>query len=146
MKSYKGFDKDLKCRGFQYEIGGEYKEPKADLCKCGFHACEMPLDVFKYYNPSGNRFCEVEQGGALIRDPYGSKAASTEIKIGAEIGIHGLVKAQVEWVKKTIGFDYLIKKAEESSDESATGYQGAASATGLGGIAIASGYGKFVEV
>ena len=139
MKSYKGFDKDLKCRGFQYEIGGEYKEPKADLCKCGFHACEMPLDVFKYYNPSGNRFCEVEQGGALIRDPYGSKAASTEIKIGAEIGIHGLVKAQVEWVKKTIGFDDLIKKAEESSDESATGYKGAASATGDRSASSATG-------
>ena len=61
MKMYKGFDKDLKCRGFQYEIGKEYHEENADLCHSGFHACENPLDVFDYYHPrNGARFCEVE--------------------------------------------------------------------------------------
>ena len=60
MKAYKGFDKDLKCRGFQYEIGKEYEEPKADLCACGFHACENPIDVFGYYHPADSRYCEVE--------------------------------------------------------------------------------------
>ncbi|MGN0999738.1 MAG: hypothetical protein ACI4PO_09320, partial [Faecousia sp.] len=135
MTSYKGFDKDLKCRGFQYEIGQEYEEPEADACNCGFHACEMPLDVFNHYPPGGNRFCEVEQSGTLSRGGSDSKVASTKIKIGAEIGIPGLVKAQIEWVKDTIGYDDAIKRANESPDENATGDQGAASATGTRGAA-----------
>ena len=139
MKSYKGFDKDLKCRGFQYEIGKEYEEEKAEACSCGFHACEMPLDVFNHYAPAGNRFCEVEQSGEIDRDGGGSKVASTKIKIGAEIGIPGLVKAQIEWVKETINFDEAIAKAENSPDEHDTGYQGAASATGTKGAASATG-------
>lgn len=60
MKAYKGFDKDLKCRGFQYEIGKEYEEKEAELCKKGFHACEYPLDCFGYYSPATSRFCEVD--------------------------------------------------------------------------------------
>ena len=55
MKAYKGFDKELKCRDFQYEVGKEYEETKADLCSCGFHACENPLDVFNYYPPATSR-------------------------------------------------------------------------------------------
>ena len=140
MKAYKGFDKDLKCRGFQYEIGKEYEEEKAIACSCGFHACEMPLDAFNHYPPTGNRFCEVEQSGEMSRDSSDSKVASTKIKIGAEIGIAGLAKAQVEWVKKTIGFDAAVKKADESPDKHATGNQGAASATGYQGAASATGY------
>ena len=95
IKSYKGFDKDLKCRGFQYEIGKEYEEPEADVCRAGFHACERPLDAFNHYCPVNSRFCEVEQSGELSRDTDDSKVASTKIKIGAEIGIPGLVKAQI---------------------------------------------------
>lgn len=60
MKCFKDFDKDLKCRDFQYEIGKEYTEEKADICNCGFHACEFPMDVFGYYPPSDSRYCEVE--------------------------------------------------------------------------------------
>lgn len=61
IKAYKGFDKDLKCRDFQYEIGKTYKEPTAELCKKGFHACEYPLDVFEYYSPNNmSRYCEVD--------------------------------------------------------------------------------------
>ena len=149
MNAYKGFDSNLQCRGFQYEIGKEYEEEKVEACKCGFHACEMPLDVFNHYAPAGSRFCEVEQSGEMSRDSDDSKVASTKIKIGAEIGIPGLVKAQVEWVKEQIGFDDAVKKANESPDEhatgtlgaaSATGYQGAASATGYRGAASATGY------
>ena len=100
IKTYKGFDKDLKCRGFQFEIGGEYEEKGAKACSTGFHACEMPLDVFKYYHPAkGSRFCVVEQSGEISRHDDDSKVASSKIKIGAEIGIPGLVKAQIEYVK-----------------------------------------------
>lgn len=60
MKAYKGFDKELKCRDFQYEVGKEYEETIAELCSCGFHACENPLDVFNYYEPASSRYCEVE--------------------------------------------------------------------------------------
>ena len=139
MKSYKGFDSNLQCRGFQYEIGKEYEEEKAQACTCGFHACEMPLDVFNHYPPAGSRFCEVEQSGEMSRDGDDSKVASTKIKTGAEIGIPGLVKAQVEWVKERIGFDDAVKRANESPDDRATGYQGAASATGYQGAASATG-------
>lgn len=149
IKSYKGFDKDLKCRGFQFEVGGEYEvEGEVKACENGFHACEVPLDVLKHYPPAGSRFCEVEQSGELSRDGGDSKVASKKIKIGAEIGIPGLVKAQIEWVKKTIGFDESIKRAQDSHDDhatgdygaaSATGYQGAASATGRDSVALAAG-------
>ena len=99
MKTYKGFDKNLQCRGFQYEIGKEYEEEKAEACNCGFHACESPLDVFAYYAPADSRYCEVEQDGELSKRNDDSKVASTKIRIGAEIGIPGLVKAQIEYVK-----------------------------------------------
>ena len=96
IKTYKGFDKDLKCRGFQYEVGKEYEEKKASACNYGFHACEMPIEVFSYYAPGDNsRYCEVEQDGDLSKHREDTKVASTKIKVGAEIGIPGIVKAQV---------------------------------------------------
>ena len=134
IKTYKGFDKDLKCRGFQYEIGKEYEEKKARACNCGFHACEMPIEVFGYYEPSKqSRYCEVEQDGDLSRHSDDSKVASTKIKIGAEIGIAGIVKAQVEYVKE---------KAEESNTHHSTGSWSANSATGSWSANSATGYGS----
>ena len=100
MKAYKGFDKNLQCRGFQYEIGKEYETDRAELCEAGFHACESPLEVWDFYPPTdGNRFCEVEQGGD-IKSGEDGKSVSTKLKVGAEIGIPGLVKAHVEWCKE----------------------------------------------
>ena len=122
IKTYKGFDKDLKCRGFQYEIGKEYEENKAIACNCGFHACEMPIEVLGYYEPGKqSRYCEVEQSGDLSRHSDDTKVASTKIKIGAEIGIPGIVKAQVEYIKE---------RAEESNTNHSTGNWSANSATG----------------
>ena len=60
MKAYNGFDKDLKCRGFQYKLGREYQETEASLCREGVHACENPLDTFRYYPPTDSRYCEVD--------------------------------------------------------------------------------------
>ena len=101
MKAFKGFDKDLKCRDFQYEIGKEYEEKTASLCSRGFHACEYPLDVFCYYSPGeGNRFCEVEIEDTGERSNDDTKICGTKIKIGAEIGFKGLIKAAFKYTKE----------------------------------------------
>lgn len=121
--TYKGFNKDLKCLDYQYEIGKEY-EAKGEIkaCKNGFHACEAPLDCFQYYAPGLSRYCKVEQSGELSRDGEDTKVASRRIKIGAEIGIPGLVKAQIEYVK-------AHTTTEHTDPERATaGFRGAATA------------------
>ena len=100
MKAYKGFDKDLKCRGFQYEIGKEYEEKRASLCSSGFHACEHPLDCFGYYDPANSRFCEVEIDDNGERHSDDTKVCGKKIKIGAEIDIKGLIRAAFEYVKE----------------------------------------------
>ena len=142
MKCYKGFDKDLKCRGFQYEIGKEYEENTADICHKGFHACENPMDVFGYYNPADSRYCEVdldtnEQTGE------DSKRVGKKIKIETEIGLSGLIQAGVKFILEKVDF--------KSAKESNTGYQSAATNTGnqsaatVGGaesIAVVTGYGS----
>ena len=100
MKAYKGFDKDLKCRGFQYEIGKEYEEETASLCNSGFHACEYPLDCFGYYAPAYSRFCEVEIEDNGERNSNDTKVCGKKIKVGAEIGIAGIIKAAFSYVKE----------------------------------------------
>jgi len=105
VKAYKGFDKELKCKGFQYEIGKEYEEEKAALCQSGFHACECPLDVLGYYPPSDSRYCEVELDNVSDERRDDTKVCGTKIKIGAEIGIKGLIKAQFEYVKERCAND-----------------------------------------
>ena len=137
--NYKGMSKDMKCRGFQYEVGKEYETDKAVACECGFHACEYPLDVFNYYPPSTSRFFEVEQSGEISKHGEDSKVASTKIKIGAELSIAGLVKAAVEFTKERCTQAEEDKATGDQGAASATGYQGAASATGNQGAASATG-------
>lgn len=130
MKAYKGFDKDLKCRGFQYEVGKEYEEENASLCAKGFHACENPLDTFRYYAPTNSRYCEVEIEDNGQRSSYDSKVCGKHIKIGAEIGLKGVINAGVRFV-----FD----KCESATEENASGVSGNAAASGWSGTAVASG-------
>ena len=137
IKSYKGFKKDMTCKGFQYEEGKEYETEKAECCETGFHACEYPLDCFSYYSPNESVFHEVEQDGELDRGGGNTKVASTKIKIGASINIAGIVKAAIEYTTQRA-------KKENGSDEdcgasSATGYYGASSATGDYGASSATG-------
>ena len=87
IKAYKGFKKDMTCRGFQYEEGKEYKTDKAEVCETGFHACEYPLDCFNYYAPSESVFHEVEQDGEISRKGDDTKLASTKIKIGVSLNL-----------------------------------------------------------
>ena len=106
--AYKGFDKDLKCRCFQYEVGKTYKhEGEVKCCNSGFHACENPLDVLKFYNDFDSRYCKVEQSGAFSKNE--DKTASSEIKIVFEIGFVGMFNAGVEWIKKITNPQEIIK-------------------------------------
>jgi hypothetical protein len=130
MKCYKGFDKDLKCRDFQYEIGKKYEEERAEICDTGFHACENPLDVFGYYAPADSRYCEVELD-ANDQKSDDSKRVGKKISIKAEIGIAGIVKAGLEYIKDQVNWD--DDKKSNTGDWSAatnTGNRSAATNTG----------------
>lgn len=131
MKAYTGFDKDLKCRGFQYEVGKEYEEENASLCKKGFRACENPLDTFRYYAPTDSRYCEVDVDDNGERSSDDSKVCGKHIRIGAEIGLKGVINAGVRFV-----FD----KCESATEECASGESGNAAASGWSGNAAASGW------
>ena len=137
MATYKGFNKDMTCRGFQYEEGKEYEENEAIACEKGFHACEYPLDCFNYYSPNESVYHVVEQSGEISKHEDDSKVASTKIKIGAEINIAGLVKAAIEYTTKRINPE--AKSDENYGVSSATGYKGASSATGDYGASSATG-------
>ena len=129
METYKGFNKNMTAKnGYKYEEGKEYEEEKAVACECGFHACEYPLDCFRYYSQANSVYHIVEQSGELSKNSSDTKVASTKIKIGAEISIAGRVKAAIEYTKE---------KAKPESD--ATGYCGASSATGNYGASSATG-------
>ena len=120
MIVYKGTDKDMKCRGFKFDLGKEYVEEEAKLCNKGFHGCEYPLDVFAHYAPADSRFFVADLDGVTDEEEEGdSKRAGTKIKLRAEIGIAGIVKAAVEYIKE---------KAESSKTQ--TGNYSAATNTG----------------
>lgn len=141
MKAYKGFDRDLKCRGFQYEIGKEYEEKEAEACEKGFHACENPLEVFRYYPPcDGNRYCEVEQDGELSKHGGDFKVASTKIKIGVELGLKGLIQAGVSFILDKV--NWKADAATNTGAQSAavnSGYRSAATNTGDLSVAMNTG-------
>ena len=141
MKAYKGFDKNMQCRGFQYREGETYHEETAELCKSGFHACEMPLDVLGYYAPGdGSIYREVDlEDVSKYRQSGDTKVCAKTIKIGAKIGIPGLVKAQIEYIKSRTAEEPGGHATGDQGAVSATGYRGAASATGDQGAASATG-------
>ena len=138
--NYKGMDANMQCRGFQYEVGKEYETDEAVVCKAGFHACEYPLDVFKYYPPVKSRYAVVKQSGKISKSGEDTKVASTKIKIAAEIGIAELVRAAVEYTKTHAKEEPGWHATGPQGAASATGYRGAASATGYQGAASATGY------
>ena len=149
MKCYKGFDKDLKCRGFQYEVGKTFETPEAEICHSGFHACENPFDVFNYYSPADSRFCEVDLD--VNEQTHGdSKRVGKRIKIETEIGLSGLIKAGVKFIMDKV--DWSDNKESNTGDCSAatntgdcsaatnTGDCSAATVEGEESIAIVTGY------
>ena len=100
IKSYKAFDENMRCRGFQYEVGKEY-DMNGDIkcCKRGFHACESPMEIWNYYDMLTSRFAEVEQSGKISAEGRTTKICSSHIKIKAELKLADIINIGVEWLK-----------------------------------------------
>ena len=126
MKAYKGFNKDMTCRGFQYEIGKAYETDAADLCSIGFHACENPLDCFGYYAPAASRYCEVEIEDNGQRSPEDSKVVGRKIKIGAELSTEQICRLHFEYVRSRC--DPAKTNAAGDRESASAGERGSASA------------------
>ena len=147
IKAYKGFDKNMQCRGFQFAEGETYHEDTAKLCESGFHACEMPLDVLAYYAPGdGSIYREVTLDEVTDESSNDSKRCAKTITIGKELGIGGLVEAQIKFVKEknrnhseTTQTQGVAEVFGNLGAAQATGYRSAAQATGNLGTAQATG-------
>lgn len=136
LTTYKGTDKDMKCHGgFRYELGKKYEDNGAIRCGGrGFHSCKAPLDVFRYFAPNKSRYFVCEAGGTMDEDNEDSKIASSELTLKTEIGIPGLVKAHIAYVKAHTTTEHTDPK------QATAGYCGAATA-GDSGAATAGDYG-----
>ena len=164
MKAYKGFNKDMTCspngKTFQFEEGKTYEEAEAKLCESGFHACEAPLDVLKYYNPAKSVYHEVDLDGVSDERKEDSKVCARKIRIGARISIRNLVEAQIEYVKSRTTTEHTDPKKATAGDSGAAtaGDRGAATAgdsgaatsrgstaVGKNGIGLARGNGVKVK-
>ena len=138
IKSYKGFDKNLKCRDFQYEIGKEYEmDGEIKVCSRGFHACESPLEVFDYYPMIGSRFCEVEQDGNISKEDRGTKICSSKIKIKAELKLADMINLGVEWLEEITS----PEKIKTSIKDNSSGDDAKIGSSGYGAKIGSSGYG-----
>ena len=134
IKAVKGFNPDMTCTPtkhikFQYEEGETYEEETADACNRGFHACELPMDAFRYYTPVKSIYHEVEMSGK-IDDSESDKVCSSKIKIGAKINIAGIIKASID----------IIRGKAEKESKASSGDCGNAASSGNCGNAASSGY------
>ena len=100
ITSYKAFDKNMQCRGFQYEVGKEYEmDGEVKCCNRGFHACKSPMEVWDYYDMLNSRYAEVEQSGKIEKEENSTKVCSSRIKIKAELKLADIINIGVEWLK-----------------------------------------------
>ena len=138
---FKGFDKDLKCRGFQYKVGKTYDlKGEVECCKRGFHFCENPLEVFYYYTPNNSRFCQVEGGGSVDTSKIDSKVATSHIHISEEIGLNGLIDEGVKYILNKVELNHKKDQTtREKSVASTTIDQSAAICTGSYSSATSTG-------
>ncbi len=133
VNSFKGFDRNMQCRGYQFEVGKTYEhDGEVKACASGFHSCEYPLDVFNYYNPADSRFAVVKASGQISRHEGDSKVASASLTVEAEIGLPVLVARAVDWV-----LGKLNKSIEQTL---VTGNRSAATNTGDYSAATNTGY------
>lgn len=145
IKSYKGFDKNLKCRDFQYEIGKEYEmDGEIKVCNRGFHACESPFDVFDHYTMIDSRFCEVEQDGNISKEDRGTKICSSKIKIKAELKLADMINLGVEWLKEITSPEKIKTSIKDNSSGNgakigSSGYGAKIDSTGEGCVIMCAG-------
>ena len=161
IKGFKGFDKNLKCRDYQFEIEKDFiHEGEVKACESGFHFCENPLDVFNYYSPAASRFAEVEGSGDINTDGSDSKVAVSRLSIKGELTLNGLINAGVKFIfdrvntgdqsaaTNTGNYSAATNTGDQSAatntgDQSAatnTGNYSAATVEGKDSIAIVTGY------
>lgn len=141
MKLYKGFDKNMKCRDFQYEEGKTFIHPGTPkLCDEGFHACEIPLDCLKYYSPAeGSIYREVEMEGVTDEHGEDSKRVGKVIKIGVKLRIRDLVRFSIDIFKKKAEGSPAASSGDKST-AATSGYKSTASTSGYKSTAATSGY------
>ena len=136
MKAFKGFNRDLTCRGFQYKVGETYEEENVELCKAGFHACESPIDCLQYYNPATSVYHEVELDEVSDERETDTKLVGKKITIGEEVSISEICRITFEYVK-----EHCTNANNVDAENQATaGIRGAATA-GEYGAATAGNYG-----
>lgn len=144
--AYKGFDKNLKCRDFQYEVGKEYEiDGEIECCRHGFHACENPLEVWDYYEMIGSRFAQVEQSGTIDREASSTKVCSSHIRIKAELKLADIINLGVEWLKditspsKTKINNALNDNGGDSAQIGSSGYSAQIDSTGEDSVIMCAG-------
>ena len=135
--SYKGFDENMQCRGFQYEVGKEYEiDGDIKCCERGFHACESPLEVWDHYDMLASRFAKVEQSGKIDKEENSTKVCSSKIKISAELKLADIVKLGVEWIKDVTSpfkVETTDKLVDNSGDSAKIGSSGDSAKIGSSG-------------
>lgn len=154
IKSYKGFDKDFKCKDFQYEVGKEYEiEGEIKCCERGFHACESPMEVFDYYDMLNSRFAEVEQSGQIDKkdDNKSTKICSSRIKINAELNLADIINIGIEWLKditsssKVKADTYLNDNGGYNAKIGSSGYNAKINSTGEYSVIMCAGKNSAVK-
>ena len=132
MKAYKGFNRDMTCRGFQFEDGKTYEhEGDVRLCESGFHACEDPMDCLRYYDPCTSVYHEVDLDGVSDERKEDTKVVGKKIRIGARMSVKDIVKASI---------DYVFASCKDAKDgDYASGYGSRQAASGKWSSQAASG-------
>lgn len=134
--SYKGFDENMQCRGFQYEVGKEYKmDGNIKCCDRGFHACKSPMEVWDYYDMLKSRYAEVEQSGKIDTEENSTKVCSSRIKIKAELKLADIINIGVEWLKDITS----PSKVKTDSTLSSSGYNAKIDNTGEDSVIMCAG-------
>ena len=140
MKAYKGFNKDMKCRGFQFEEGKAYHEDTAVLCDCGFHACLDPLDCFGYYDPYDSVYHEVEIDNVSEQRENDTKVVAKDIKIGSRISIKDIVKESIDFTFSNVQKENNTDCASgDSSRQAASGDSSSQETTGKNCVMMSAG-------
>ncbi|MCB1476588.1 MAG: hypothetical protein KDJ53_11170, partial [Rhodobiaceae bacterium] len=149
IPAFKGFSEDMTCRDFKFEIGKTYRhEGKVVACESGFHACEHPLDVFRYYPPATSRYALVDLAGETARHDEDTKIAAAQITVRAEIHLPEMIAAAVRYVMERVKWidgrlatepKTGVRCDDDGGAATASGDWGAATASGRRGAATASG-------